>query len=111
MRTHGGLTANAFWKLKILRAKSQISQHLAYPKLTNPARKPSKNSSFQKRRATRHITHIPEISVQHLHVSVNYLQRDKFIVRLANARYKEQGRIAPIYDLRVYPKRLPSISS
>src|SRR5579863_5575364 len=77
--------------------------HPTCEKLTNPARKPSKYVK-KERRTRRHVTHVPKISVEYLHVSVDYLQRDKLVVRLANPRYKEQRGIAPIYDLRVYPK-------
>lgn len=35
------------------------------------------------------MTHISKISVEHLHVSVDYLQCDEFIVYLADARHKE----------------------
>lgn len=75
----------------------------AYEELTNRARKPS-NFVKRERRTTRHITHVPKISVQHLYVSVDDLQRHKLVVRLPDARYKEQRGIAPIHDLRVYAK-------
>lgn len=54
--------------------------------------------------------YIPEIPIQHLHISVDYFQRHQLIVALRDAAYKEQRCISTIDDLGIYECN-PRVSS
>ena len=47
------------------------------------------------------ITHISKVSVQHLYVTVDDLERDELVVALRDARDEEERRVPAVHDLGV----------
>ena len=48
------------------------------------------------------ITHISKVSVQHLHISMNYLQSDQFVVAGADATDEEERGVSPVHHRGIY---------
>lgn len=69
--------------------------------LTDPARIPWRLLSICTHWAVNSKTHISKVSVQHLDVSVDDLQRDQLVISRTNPANEEQGRISPVDDLGV----------
>ena len=70
-------------------------------KLTGPIRKPETHQTTHQELET-FTTHIPEISIQDLHISMDNLQSHQLIVRRPDTADKEQRGISSIYNLRIY---------
>ena len=70
-------------------------------KLTGPIRKPETHQTTHQELET-FTTHIPEISIQDLHISMDNLQSYQLIVRGPDTADKEQRGISSVYNLRIY---------
>lgn len=46
------------------------------------------------------LTHVSEVPIKDFYISVDNLERNKLVIILCNVTYKEEGSIAPIYDLQ-----------
>jgi len=46
------------------------------------------------------LTHVSEVPIKDFYISVDNLERNKLVIILCNITYKEEGSIAPIYDLQ-----------
>lgn len=78
-------TAYAFWKLKM-----RSSSHTCISDQPDACVKAQSSP-----------THIAEISVQHLDVAMDDLERHQLVVSWRNAANEEQRRVAAVDDLRV----------
>ena len=70
--------------------------------LTGPIRKPEPHLDSISRAWGIFFTHIPEISIQDLHISMDNLQSYQLIIRRSYTTDKKQRGISSVYNLRIY---------